>query len=355
MLALKRAFLLLCSILMLAAVVPTAAHADPASYQVASYAVTPNGTTAYVATKGTNITHKLVKLDLEHCCTVPYPNAYVLPHEPVNARLSPDGAHVYLTAKDATGNGVLDDFDTATNTVTRTLALNAALGNSALSPDGSRSYVFAGNDLKIVDNATFTVVASTTLAGPGDVAVDPAGSQVWVTNGPAGTVTVLDALTGAVLDTIANLNSPISVQFKPNGTSAYVVSVTSYARLPLPTVLYELDATTHVATQRAISVPTLTISPDGLTGYVVRPIYRDNAGTEILDLTTYQSLGWAPANYAGSMGIVTDDTRPFLLSPDGTRAYYSTNPGTDFRAVDLVTLQELVRAPFPVMGPPPGS
>jgi YVTN family beta-propeller protein len=76
-------------------------------------------------------------------------------------------------------------------------------GAITLSPDGTRAYV--GNvrgGLSVIDLTNDTVLA-TLGAVQGSVAFSPDGTRVYVADGFAGTVSVLDAMTNEVLDTIS--------------------------------------------------------------------------------------------------------------------------------------------------------
>jgi YVTN family beta-propeller protein len=144
--------------------------------------------------------------------------------------ITPDGTRAYVAA------GLVSVVDTATNTVVRTFpAETAAMPDVATSavgvallPDGSRAYVTtttfffgdigfsAGGGIAVVDTAIDTVTQTIWLdALPGPIALTPDGSRayvaidaIWVDTGygagflPGRSVTVVDTLTNAVAGSI---------------------------------------------------------------------------------------------------------------------------------------------------------
>ena len=85
-------------------------------------------------------------------------------------------------------------INTATNTVTATIAVGAAPDAVAVSPDGSLAYVANrnSNTVSVINTATNTVITTIGVGTfPEGVAVSPDGNTVYVTNENAGTVSVI--------------------------------------------------------------------------------------------------------------------------------------------------------------------
>src|SRR5262249_15364942 len=90
--------------------------------------------------------------------------------------VNPDGSRVYMTGS----AGGLKVIDTATNAVTDGGGFSA--GPVSLLPNGTRLYILDGTTVRVVDTATFTIVASIPIGGTGGftMAMHPSGSHLYV-------------------------------------------------------------------------------------------------------------------------------------------------------------------------------
>ncbi len=84
---------------------------------------------------------------------------------------------------------VVNVVGTATNTVVR--ALGNVGGYSSFSPDSSRAFLAMGNNLAIIDTASFVVVETLAIAGSGSVAFAPGGGKAYAVLPGANAVAVL--------------------------------------------------------------------------------------------------------------------------------------------------------------------
>ena len=94
-------------------------------------------------------------------------------------------------------------IDTASNTVTATVAVGSGPFGLAITPDGTRAYIanLFDNTLSVIDTASNTVVATVALGnGPRAVAITPDGTRAYVTGGP---VSVIDTASNTVTATVA--------------------------------------------------------------------------------------------------------------------------------------------------------
>lgn len=162
-----------------------------------------------------------------------------------DVEVSPDGAHVYTAnAPDDT----VSVIDTATHTVTATIAVGRHPWAVAVSPDSTRIYIANSfyesigtgtgqGTVSVIDAATNAVVATIAVGSvPMAVAVSPDGTRVYVTNfwdgvvmsegkvvsETGGTVSVINAATNAVIETITVGRTPTGVAVNPSGTRVYV-------------------------------------------------------------------------------------------------------------------------------------
>ena len=127
--------------------------------------------------------------------------------EPEGASISPDGRWVYVTAE--TSNTVTV-IDTSSLTVADTILVGARPRDTAFSPDGSRAYVSAeiGQSITVIDVETHKVINTVSLAYIADVkpvgmAVSSYCSTLYIANGRANTVTLLETSGFSILKTIA--------------------------------------------------------------------------------------------------------------------------------------------------------
>jgi YVTN family beta-propeller protein len=100
-------------------------------------------------------------------------------------------------------------------------------GEIAISPDGSRLYVTceASNELRIVDTRTGAILKSVSVGRvPRGLALSPDGSRVYVTNSWDDNITVVDATGFAVLRTLRAGWEPTSVVTDLTGKNLYVAN-----------------------------------------------------------------------------------------------------------------------------------
>jgi YVTN family beta-propeller protein len=168
-----------------------------------------------------------------------------------------------------------------TSTVIATVPVGGSPGIIVVNKKDTFVYVLtAGNVISEIDASTNAVVATwsagTNAAG---LAITPDGKQLYVTNitSPGG-VTILDASTGAVLNTIPIVTGePLFPQISPNGKFAYVPSIASTGYVTV------IDTATQKI-KKTISVGTtaydVAFNRSGSLAYVADP---ENASLVVID------------------------------------------------------------------------
>jgi WD40 repeat protein len=293
--------------------------------------------------------------------------------------LSADGTRAYQTTQ---------SYDAKTNSYTTTVAVvdtttgtvigapisvaGQRLGQLLLSSDGTRAV-----ETLQTNDSTHTVVVINTITGQvvgtpttitdqqaaGVLQLSPDGtrafqltkaydatSQTWTT-----AVTIIDTATGTPTGApIAVGGSPVDsqvvnptagLQFSADGKHAYLTTTSVDADTSAGSAITrvaEIDAVTGalVGTPVALAgAPTtnLTLSPDGTRGYVVTTVLGAN-GTSTTEVGAIDTATGALVTAATTLsGYAIGDTRqpetytPILFSPDGTRAFLTTdvyNPAT---------------------------
>jgi YVTN family beta-propeller protein len=235
--------------------------------------------------------------------------------------VSPDGRKVYAA------NGELAVIDTATNTVAATLGICGP--NSigvAVSPDGSRVYVTCtGGSVLVIDTATNQVAATIPVSGvPYLVAVTPDGSKVYVTDYNASTVSVINAVSNAVIATISvgpsfNPAFPAAgaVAVTPDGSKVYVATYTSN------TAVISTATDTVTATIPLLYSYSVAVSPDGTRVYIAGGNHVNG-----YDVITNQHV--VGSDYIGAIGGIS-------VTPDGRKVYAANFDANEVFVVDAVT------------------
>lgn len=157
-----------------------------------------------------------------------------LPVGGAGVAISPDGRTVYAVGY---YTGMISVIDTASDTVSGTIttAYPGYPWGLAVSPDGSTIYVtsLAGvlsppGYVQEIDTATSTVTRTIPVGiSPEGVAVNPLGNTVYVTNTSSNTVSVIDLVSNTVAATIPVGTNPYGVAVTPDGSTAYVANQNS--------------------------------------------------------------------------------------------------------------------------------
>ena len=136
------------------------------------------------------------------------------------------------------------------NDPTVTVALGAS--GVAVNPAGTRVYVTSNsaNNVSVIDTGSNTVVATVAVGGgPQGVAVNPTGTRAYVANSGPNTVSVIDTATNTVIATVsAGGTTPIGTTVTPDGTRLYVVNRDSNAVAVIDTSTNTVVATVAVGT-----------------------------------------------------------------------------------------------------------
>ena len=157
----------------------------------------------------------------------------------------------YISTGSNLSDGTIMVFDTTTNHVTKIINLSSnrkVLSSLAISPNNNRLYVSAlnysvnkisANTTSITANAFILVINTTTSkltdmiptgrGNPLDMALTPNGELLYVANINNRTVSVINTTTNKIIDNITVVSEPSSIAISPDGKSAYVSNVLSYA------------------------------------------------------------------------------------------------------------------------------
>ena len=200
----------------------------------------------------------------------------------------------------------------------------------------------APGDLSIIDLATNTVIATAPLGGyPQGVAVNPAGTAVYVANSASDEFTFIDAETH-ISTTLPAGGLPVGVAIHPNGRHIYVANVDFFFEGGVHSTVSVVDRATHTIVDeiacgnQSIGVEVL---PDGTKAYV------SNIGdgtVAVFDTDTHEVLD--------RIALEAIDTEapgspvPILAHPEGAYVYVADRRGPTVWAINTATHESTARA-----------
>lgn len=139
-----------------------------------------------------------------------------LPSSPHGLALCPGQGRLYVAGGDA---GIVSVIGTASNEVLHTVKVGAAAWGLALSPDCSRLYIAGGrsDSLIVLDTASFRAEAVAVGRNPQGVALGPEGRWLASLNYASKDLSVLDAQSLRLEQTVATRSGPHSWSLSPDG------------------------------------------------------------------------------------------------------------------------------------------
>jgi YVTN family beta-propeller protein len=249
-------------------------------------AVTPDGRRAFVCNYGlTGVfrdgerkdepgnTLSVVDLDARAVVDTIRLGEYTKPH---GIWVSGDGKHIWLTCEGAQSVLELSVKDGAVGKVWKT---SQDVSHMLVpTPDEKKLYVanIRSGSVSVVDRAADSVQTIPTGAGAEGIDVTPDGSEVWVTNRAANTISVIPVDEDAVTASFESGGTmPIRVKFTPDGREAWVTNAKSDA-----ITIFDVASRKLTATLPAGKVPIgMQMSPDGRRVFIANT--NDNRITVI--------------------------------------------------------------------------
>jgi len=124
------------------------------------------------------------------------------------------------------GNSVIV-IDLATNKLLPSIPVGTGPRGVAVNAAGTRVYVtnYSSDTVSVIDGTTQTVIGSPIPVGdgPDGIALSPSGSIVYIANQESETISVINAVTNTVIDTITGIPCT-SLAMDPSGSRLYVAS-----------------------------------------------------------------------------------------------------------------------------------
>lgn len=202
------------------------------------------------------------------------------------AAIAPDGRHAYFTAGQS---GCVIEVDTATHMVTRAIPTHGKISHMvAVAPDGKRLYTanIETQNVSVLDRESGELITQIPChEGCEGLAFHPAGTELWVANQSAGSITIVDLKDHSVVKTFACPGMPVRIRFTPDGKYALVASWTEAGELVVIDAATQAEVTRLPVGSQAIG---LELSPDGTRAFVGCE-HRD--GVHVIDLASLSVIG----------------------------------------------------------------
>ena len=193
-----------------------------------------------------------------------------------------------------------------------------------------------GGNVAILDTSTFTLASavSSGTTNPYGAAATPDGSEVWVTESGANTVSVISTSTNKITGTVVVGIYPHGIAITPDGKTAYVANTGPNTGQGGSQTVSVVDVASQTVTN-TIDVgeapQIVTVSPDGSLGFVtcadgVYVIATSSGGVSRLGEQLHQPHGVA-------------------VTPDGTQAYITDSERDQVVVVATSGLRTVARIP----------
>lgn len=212
--------------------------------------------------------------------------------------VAPDRSKVYVT-NDNTPE-TITIIDTATNAISGAIIVSSGVYEPpAFLPNGAQAFVSLYNENKvaIIDTASGTTVGSIAVATPTGLAVNHAGTRLYVANNGGDSVAVIDVASRTVLASIPTGDGPSKFAITPNDAYVYVSNNQS------GNTVSAIDAATNSVTS-TIAVGTnpysLAVHPNGNLLYVGNSQANH---ISVVDVATQQVVATIPASRPQTLTI----------------------------------------------------
>jgi YVTN family beta-propeller protein len=289
---------------------------------------------------------------------------------PIEAKLSPDGARLYVVCED---DDSLLSVDLRSQVVTRKANVGHKPKDVAVSPEGQKLYVSNewSDTVTEIDAASFRVLRTIPTGwGPIGLTTDRAGKFLYVANSISNDISVIELRTGTERKRLASWRSPHQVTLSRDGRFVYVTNLLGHlGRSDQPPVSELVVIDTHrQSVAERIEIPGvlelrhIAESSASQGGYLLVPFMRPknlNPLVQVADgwILTHGMAVVRPAIAAGSAARTSPETTQVLLddidyyyagtngvafTPDGRRALVTSSEADVVSVIDTAKLQKRV-------------
>ena len=217
----------------------------------------------------------------------------------------------------------------------RSLALNLLLLSAVLPiAQAKTNYAYVANfgagTVSVINTTTNAVVTTIAVGSANDVAVNQAGTFAYVANSGASTVSVISTTTNTV---VANISVPSGANYialAPNGKTAYVANAGS----PGTVSVVNLTTKTVTTTVTVQNVPHgMGVTPNGTLVYVTN--YQSATVSVISTLTNAVVATTAVGTHPESVAISPDSSTAYVTAANGLISVIRTADNTVVNTINL--------------------
>jgi YVTN family beta-propeller protein len=234
----------------------------------AAVAITPDGSTAWIANYSENTVTPVV------LATGAVGNAITVGTNPDDIAITPDGAEAFVTNY---GSDTVSVIDLSTKTVIATITVGTSPDAIVITPDGTKAYSSNSADGTVTQIATSSNTVGPVItvgSSPDTLAVTPDGSTVWVGNLTSNTITPINTSTDTAGPSVT-VNDPSAIGITPDGAKAYVgnwnegtVTPVTLATRSVGSPITAGGPNTSPPFVNGVNPYRVAITPDGATAYL---------------------------------------------------------------------------------------
>ncbi|MBS0655800.1 MAG: IPT/TIG domain-containing protein, partial [Verrucomicrobia bacterium] len=152
--------------------------------------------------------------------------------------------------------------------------------------------------------------------------------QAFVTNNEDNTVTIIDAVTNAVLATVSVGNSPNTLDILPDGSMAYIANSSDSSISVIATSTDSVVNTISNISGQSFDITVMAVTPDGSKNYI---ILRSSNAVAVIDNASQTQIATIS---------VGNDPLNIAITPDGTKVYVTN--GSDSSVSVISTASDTV-------------
>lgn len=209
---------------------------------------------------------------------------------------SPAGSTAYVANFGLNGQSTVSVFNPSVTPIYGGIIGDQSWG-VAMNSAGTKVYVanYNGGTVSVLDKSGKPITSIQVGSNPVGVAADPFSSKIYVTNAGSNTVAVIDSVTDSVTAWIGVGSYPIGVVFSPTAPLAFVANGGSND-------VYEINTNIDTPNGTIISVGSnpygIDITPDGSKVYVTNAFSSDISVIDTLSGTVTKTINLPGAPYA---------------------------------------------------------
>jgi YVTN family beta-propeller protein len=290
--------------------------------------------TAYITNSDDNTVSVINTETYEVVATIPVGD------HPEGIAISPDSHRAYVTNNESETVSVIN---TTSNRVIKTIPVGTEPMGICMAPDGSKIYVAnlgvpggsappytpTFGSISVIDANTLTVVQTIPdVYNPYGICSDPSGAYIYVSNYYSSTVSVYNAATGAPhpgYPTIPVGEEPCGIAIRPDGEYLYVANhkSNSVCKVDLSGSIPVVTESRYGAAESPID---LTLHPDGTK------LFISNTESNTIDVINIIENSWV-----SKIDVIKGQSRGISFSPHSSKILVVQSASNEVKVYDEET------------------